>query len=222
VKIAALLCSLVVLAGCAGVDERPALETFSGGAGAVIAMPAIKVAYAPTDPEKIQATRYSPVLDPAHVRARTSVVLRERGATVHEGPSPDGTHVLDVSLSDAQIVYEGQAGIMPLKIVFTVFFFPLDVPNYFISSDRFALVAKAKWKLKDANGKLLAEGTSQGRESGTFGDTSRGWYFVGYLRVPQCFDAESWDDVAQRLVPGGEDALGEALALDVQRALQPR
>jgi hypothetical protein len=209
----------------------------AGIAAKKLALGQVAVAYQPTDPKKIWPGRYSPEVNAQAIQARIHELLEQRkDATVADFLSPwkwgtsssDAAQIqgldqtLIVSIEDATIRFERESW-LPFKIVMTVFFFPIDFPNYFLATDHFALTVRAKWQLLDtASGQVIASGTSTGRQASVEGDFSRGWYFVGYLRVPGCLDADSWRDIADAEIPGAQDAIAEAVVQDVEKALAAR
>lgn len=244
----ALALAALALTGCAGAEDRLPLEPPPSGIVAKpLAVGAIEVAYTPTDPQKIWPGRYSPGIDASAVQHRIIALLNERhdaqasglveppALTPHGAPDrvlqdtrtgvareSGAAHLLSITIDDATIKYEGQTKLLVPKIIITVSFFPFDVPNYFMASDKFALTIRAKWKLIDTTGgQVVASGTALGRQASLEGDMSRGWYFVGYLRVPGCLDAGSWKDIADVVVPGAEQAIAEAVVIDVEKALAP-
>jgi hypothetical protein len=211
---------VLLLAGCGGVDPR---EPMPGNSGLRSTRPvriAVTDDHQPTDPTRLPPGRFSPAIDAASVARRANDLLRERG-TVADVSSAAEALTLDSAIAHAQVRYEGQTGIFGVKVGITIFFFPLDVPNYFIDSDRFVLTLRAKWRLLD-RGQVVAEGDAVGKEAGVFGDFSRGWYLFGYLRMPSPLKADEWQEIADTLVPGAQDALAESLVLETEKALAAR
>lgn len=210
-RVALLSALLTVLAtGCTGLDAREPLPPSQRGAAPRSLT--VANAYTPTDAEHYNSPgRFSPRIDAGAVGSQATAIFKERD------PSSSAT-TLDAQITRADLKYEGQTGIFPAKVFFTIFFFPFDVPNYFIASDKFACVLQAKWRLLD-NGQIVAEGTAEGRQSGHFGDFSRGWYFVGYLRMPSPLKPDEWQQIADMLVPGAQESLAESLVSSVERAL---
>ncbi len=207
---------LALLAGCSGIDAREPLPPSSGASYPGAIAVSVTATYAASDPAAFNTPgRFSPPIDAPAVSKHAVGVLEERKLSAH-GDSPSAT--LDVSVSRADVKYEGQTGIFPMKIFLTVFFFPIDFPNYFISSDKFALKLQAKWRLTE-KGQVLGEGTAEGKQTGRFGDLSRGWYFVGYLRMPSPLNGEEFQSIADALLPGAQESLAESLVLEVEKAL---
>lgn len=208
----------LVFAGCTSIDARDPLPPRIGASELAVTAH-VQSAYTPTEPGVSNSPgRYSPALDIPAIEGRVNALLRER-ATGASSATPLAT--LEASVTRADIKYEGQTGIFALKLFFTIFFFPVDFPNYFIASDRFALVLQSKWKLTE-KGQIIAEGTAEGKQRGRFGDLSRGWYFVGYLRMPSPLNAEEFQEMSDALRPGAQDALAESLVLEVEKALVER
>lgn len=235
---------LGLLAGCGGLEPRPAAPVPLGVrlADKKLALLEVTRGYDPTPEGKAHGS-LRPELDMAAItkHLETELVLRNAAATlppskddplgrfpvdvavVASGTTPEpGATVLKVSLESASVRYEGQTGIVPLKVAFVVMFFPLDFPNYFISSDRYTLVTRGRWKLQDtASGRTVAEGDAEGRETGVFGDLSRGWHFIGFVRSPGCLDPEDWERIADVLRPGAEEAFATAVAVAVEKSCAP-
>jgi hypothetical protein len=215
-----LLIAFVLVSGCSGLEEREPMPVPGG-----LLSPRPRPAYSPTldvrasakyevtDPAHLSPARYSPAVTVAAVASHASELFNGRS-----GPHNDSHLDLETDVIQANLHYEGQRGVWGLKLFFTIFFFPIDFPNYFIASDRFALTLTARWRLIEKE-QVVAEGTCQGKQIGYFGDFSRGWYFVGYLRMPSPLNAGEWQEIADQLIPGAQDALAEALVLDVEKAL---
>jgi hypothetical protein len=199
-------------AGCHSLDARDPLAPSHAPRDPVTLSLKLERAYEPG----LHAGRFSPAIDVGAVSTRALDLLVER-KSAYAGSGL----LLEASLIQGSIKYEGQTGIFPVKVFLTIFFFPIDFPNYFISSDKFALALVARWRLID-KGQVVAEGTAEGRQSGTFGDFSRGWYFVGYLRMPSPLNADEWEEIATELRPGAQEALAGALAVECERALDAR
>ena len=206
------LLAFALTAGCHSLDARDPLPP--SHALRVPAQLSLKLdrAYEPG----LHAGRFSPAIDVGAVSTRTLDLLVERKTAV-----PGNGLTLEATVIQGSIKYDGQTGIFPLKVCLTIFFFPIDFPNYFISSDKFALTLVARWRLLE-RGQVLAEGTAEGRQSGTFGDFSRGWYFVGYLRMPSPLKPDEWEEIASELRPGAEEGLAGALAVECEQALAAR
>ncbi|MEZ0229710.1 MAG: hypothetical protein ACAI25_13865 [Planctomycetota bacterium] len=215
-RLLALASLLALVAGCSGIDAREPLPPTSGATYDGSIAVSVTATYAPTDPTAFNTPgRYSPAIDAPSVTKHATSVLEERKVSGH---SDARAATLDVSVSRADIKYDGQTGVFAFKVFFTVFFFPVDFPNYFISSDKFSLRLQAKWKLTEKN-QTVAEGIAEGKQSGKFGDFSRGWYFVGYLRMPSPLNGEEFQSIADTLLPGAQESLAEQLVLEVERAL---
>jgi len=215
-----LFLAFLLISGCSGLEERePPPQPTSDLARIGLAVRA-RAAYEVTEPTKLPSARYSPKVDVAAVGSLTRDLFDGRKHlwnSIHPILLTRSLN-LDADVIQANVRYEGQRGIWGLKLFFTIFFFPIDFPNYFIASDRFALTLTARWRLIEKE-QVVAEGTCQGKQIGYFGDLSRGWYFVGYLRMPSPLNAGEWQEIADQLIPGAQDALAEALVLDVEKAL---
>lgn len=212
-----LLALLVLGSGCHTIEAREPIQPSPGARASGPIGVSVRRDYEPSTAEKPPSGRYSPAVDAVAIRERASALLKDRGTAGGAGPAL----TLEAEIVQANVKYEAQTGVFPLKIFFTIFFFPFDVPNYFIDSDRFALTLNARWRLLE-KGQLIAEGTAQGKQSGIFGDLSRGWYFVGYLRMPSPLKIDEWQEIAQELVPGAQDALADSLVMESEKALLAR
>jgi hypothetical protein len=199
-------------AGCHSLDARDPLPPSRALRTPATLSLKLDRAYEPG----LHSGRFSPAIDMDAVSTRALDLLVERKTAV-----PGSGLTLEATVVQGSIKYDGQTGVFPLKVFFTIFFFPIDFPNYFISSDKFALTLVARWRLLD-QGQVVAEGTAEGRQSGTFGDFSRGWYFVGYLRMPNPLNADEWGEIATELRPGAQEALAGALAVECEQALAAR
>jgi hypothetical protein len=225
---------LVVLAGCGGGLEPRDESPLPGQKNEILgcASPGgVRLAYDPTPPGQAHH-QIHPALDTEVIRSHLTRILGERSAGPVSNSGLDhfnsgAMHIvngsrygLEVALDGASIQYVGQTGIFPVKIGVVVLLFPFDVPNYFIASDRYALVARAHWRLVDAgSGRTFAEGDTEAKQTGVFGDLSRGWYFLGFLRTPGCLDPDSWEEIAEVLRPGAEEALATAVVIAAENAL---
>ena len=209
---------LFLVSGCSGLEARDPLPP---RAGPKVRNAAIQVSatVTPSDPNAFNTPgRFSALVDAAKVQERARAVLAERDPEDEDVSSLPARPTVEVEIARADAKYEGQTGLFVPKVIITVLFFPFDVPNYFISSDRFSLTLQAKWKLVQ-KGQQIAEGTAEGKQVGRFGDFSRGWYLFGYLRMPAPLKGSEWQEIADALLPGAQDALAESLVLEVEKAL---
>ena len=217
---------LFVAQGCGGLEPR---QDPPPPAGRVSDRPVSVLettrTYEPTAPGKARGS-LRPALDGAAISDHVARLLRARASApevavvASSAQAAAGSPILQVALESAVVRYEGQSGTFALKVAFIVCFFPLDVPNYFIASDRYTLVARGTWKLVDPEtAHTIAEGEAEGRETGIFGDMSRGWHFIGFVRSPGCLDPEDWDKIATVLRPGAEEAFATSVVVNVERAV---
>jgi hypothetical protein len=211
----------VSLSGCGGIDPRPdAPPPRSSELLGTTTLGQVKITYEPTPAGKAHFM-CRPALDPVAIQDHAARFLAERSPPSRQ-QAQEARNVLEVSIDDATIHYDGQTGVFAVKVAVLVCLFPFDVPNYFISSDRYTLVAQAHWRLVEPlSGHALAEGDVAGRQSGRFGDLSRGWYFLGFLRVPDCLDDDGWREIADALRPGAQEAVAEAVVLAAEGSAGP-
>jgi hypothetical protein len=209
-----------IIGGCGGLEPREPVEKwFAPESVAVVTSVALDY-----DVTAKGAARGSihPALDAGAISERLAALRRSASSSPYSLPSDaPASETLEVTIDSAAVRYQSQSGIFPLKVVFVVCFFPLDFPNYFISSDRYALTVHAHWRLRDAKGTVLKEGGAEAKQVGVFGDFTRGWYFLGFVRQPGCLNAESWEEIAEALRPGAEQAIAEQVVLAVASAFSP-
>src|SRR5207244_3845360 len=113
----------LVATGCGGLDARPQPFPRSGSFGA-FGTSMVKVSYEPTAKGAAHFGIH-PALDAKNVE--TMLVWHS-----NEWKTPPQ---LELDIDGASVKYVGQTAIFPIKIAVLISFFPLDVPNYFISSD---------------------------------------------------------------------------------------
>jgi len=219
---------VVALTGCSGLEPREALPLPPRGhTGGEIAIASCSLAYTPNDAAHPSFLHHHPRLDAVRLGAFTGTTLQGRGCVAVAPAGSREARKLEVTVDEASVSYVGQrTGLFVCKIGIAVFvnvmIFPFcpDFPNFFIASDRFELVARARWRILDgSSGQEVARGIAQGRQSGVFGDFSRGWYYYSLVRVPSCLDEDSWEEIARVLAPGAEEALAGEIAVQVEKAL---
>lgn len=196
---------------------------------------------------------YLPRLDGPAVAARAAELLAERGgfaravglaepprelgpderrrALVQAARAAGARWLLAPRLEAGSTRYAGQSGalfgVKIFNLIWTAFFiFPaVDVPNWFIASEHYALDLQGGWQLIDLqSGAGVAEGALEAgaeRAFAAFGlgiCPSREWYVIGFLRVPNCLDEEAWAEIAEGLAPDARESLARRLVLAAEGA----
>jgi hypothetical protein len=107
-----------------------------------------------------------------------------------------------------------------IAILSWILIFPaIDPPNWFIPGEDYGVVASGRWRLRTVeSGELTGEGRFEHelcRDSFAafgLGDIpSREFYFVGFLRAPECLDEADWAEISEQLIDNAEVGLVRAL-----------
>lgn len=222
--------------GCATVPE-PLLGPPPPGPPAKALKVSLVADYAPTDlsaaPEAFRPP-FRPRLDPGPLEQRIAETLRERGGfeRVEVGSNAKAELRLELVLEDARVVLEGRNWVHPLKIVnlivSSVLLFPtVDPLNWVLPGEDYALQARVRWELRDYRDVLYGKGLLKPAFSDSFagfglgGIAGRPWFYLGFIRVPECLDPEDWAVISSQLEVHAQTVIAESAVLAAEGARRP-
>jgi hypothetical protein len=182
------------------------------------------------------ARPYQLDLDSGILSQRLRAHLDERGGfesvtLLEEGQTSPGL-LLEVQLTRAAVEYRGHTWVHGLKIalfvVQAILIFPgVDPLDWFLPGEEYAIQLQANWTLKTARGSVHSEGRVKTETWDAFAPwglgiwPSRGWFFVGLFRAPNCLDEDDWAEVGAQLLPRAEQDLLRELVHAVESGRLP-
>ena len=106
-------------------------------------------------------------------------------------------------------------------IACSILIFPaVDPPNWLLPGEVYGIEQRARWKVTDPAGKVLARGevkvTTTDRFAAFGPGATRPWFIIGFLRVPGCLDEEDWGVISSQLEPRAQVDLARALVKAVE------
>lgn len=124
----------------------------------------------------------------------------------------------EVALIERTGLYPVQWGVL---VVSSVLLFPgFDPINWFLPGEVYGIRARLRVRLLDLEtGEVVGQGAAERVVSDSFADFGlgsvggRGWFLVGFMRVPGCLDEEDWASISAQLEETARQDLVHALVL---------
>ncbi|MEZ6184826.1 MAG: hypothetical protein R3F62_07435 [Planctomycetota bacterium] len=222
---------LVVCAGCSTLPE-PILGPPPAGPAAPPLRVTLDLDYVATpadqDPELFQAP-YRPGLDAVALRERIAGTLRERGGFQAVTDAADAPLTLELLLEDARVRLEGRNWVHPLKIVNLIVSSLLIVPtfdplNWLLPGEDYVLEARVRWRLRGVGDVVHGRGVLRPAFSDSFaafglgGIAGRPWFYLGFLRVPECLDPADWAVISSQLEAHAAQVIAEEVVAAAEAA----
>ncbi|MCA8922112.1 MAG: hypothetical protein KDD82_09905 [Planctomycetes bacterium] len=194
----------------------------------------LEVDYEPTDPDldpEQFRPPYRPRLSAEPLLDSLAETLRRRGGfeQVLVGPDAQAPLRLELVLEDARVTLAGRNWVHPLKIVNLIVSSVLILPtvdplNWILPGEDYALETRVRWRLRDGQGATLGRGVlrPEFRDSfaafGLGGIAGRPWFYLGFLRVPECLDPADWAVISSQLEAHAQTVLVQSVVAAAEAA----